>query len=265
LMNYSSGSESDISTDCVQADVQVVLNKLRTAIADLERRLCDESGKRLALTRLVDTTKSEVEHLKKSLDAEVKVGCALVQRSQELSFAESARFVVEDLTETEMPMAVPHTRLEEAQNLPNQEIDTCNSFVSHKVESDLNFSMRAFQEMINREKMDRERADEDILRNVSSQLKQERAARQKSDYAQLDELNAVFEEHIQNFLTGKSNDNLDQRKGNVVKADHSVQECVVVDKPGWGKPVNLCDPVLLILLAVSFFNLWTAKGLVSIS
>merc|ERR1712206_16115 len=120
-----------------------------------------------------------------------------------------------------------------------------------------------FQEMINREKMGRERADEDILRTVSSQLKQEKAARQKSDYAHLDELNAVFEEHIQSFFTAKNN--LDQRKGNVVTADHSVQECVVVDKPGWGTRVNLCDPVLLILLAVSFFNLWTAKGLVSIS
>merc|ERR1712007_123657 len=118
------------------------------------------------------------------------------------SSAKNARFVVEDLTETELPIAVLHTRLEEAQNLPKQAIDTCDSLVSHKVEPNLNLSMHAFQEIINREKMDRKRADEDILRTVSRQLKQEKAALQKSHYAQLDELNAVFEEHVQKLLQG---------------------------------------------------------------
>jgi len=247
----------------------VVLSNFRSAIADLERRLTYELGKRLALTSLVDTTRSEVEHLKKSLDAEVKARClvessAFVQRSQELSSAESARSVVEDLTETELPMAVPHIRLEEAQNLPKQAVDTIDSVVSHKVEPNLNLSMHTFQEIINREKMDRERADEDILRTVSSQLNEEKAARPKSDYAQLDELNAVIEEHIQNFFAGKSNDDLDQRRGNVVMADHSVHECVAAGTPGWSKPVILSDYVLLTLLALSFIK-WIAGGLVSIS
>merc|ERR1712007_174360 len=127
-----------------------------------------------------------------------------------------------------------------------------------------NLSMDAFQEIINRERMDRERADEDILRTVSSQLNEEKAARPKSDYAQLDELNAVIEEHIQNFFAGKSNDDLDQRRGNVVMADHSVHECVAAGTPGWSKPVILSDYVLLTLLALSFFK-WIAGGLVSIS
>jgi len=131
---------------------------------------------------------------------------------------------------------------------------------SHKVEPNLNLSMDAVQEIINRERMDRERADENILMTVSSQLKEEEAARQKSDYTQLDELNAVIEEHIKNFFAGKSNDDLDQRRGNVVTADHSVHECVVAGTFSWSKPVT----VLLTLLAVSFLK-WIATAWVSIS
>jgi len=134
---------------------------------------------------------------------------------------------------------------------------------SHKVEPNLNLSMDAFQEIIDREKMDRERADEGIMRTVCSQLKEEKAARPKSDYVQLDELKAVIEEHIQNFFAGKSNDDIDQRRGNVVTADHSVHESVVAGTPGWGKLVIFSDPVLLTLLAVCFFK-WIATGLVSI-
>merc|ERR1719240_1391579 len=223
-MTYSSGTESDASTD---GNVQVVLSKHCSQIADLERRLTYELGKRLELTSLVDTTKSEVAQLKKSLDAEVKARCE---------------------------------GLEATHNLTRQAIDTCDSIGAHKAEPNLNLSMDAFQEIIHKEKMDRERADEDILMTVSRQLKEDKPARQKSDYIQLDELNAVIEEHIKNFFAGKSNDDLDQRRGNMVTADHSVHECVVAGTLGWSKPVT----VLLTLLAVSFLK-WTATAWVSTS
>merc|ERR1719240_1922173 len=135
-MTYSSGTESDASTD---GNVQVVLSKHCSQIADMERRLTYELGKRLELTSLVDTTKSEVEELKKSLNAEVKARCVV---------------------------------LEEARNLTKQAIDTSDSLKLHKVEPNLNLSMDAVQEIINRERMDRERADEDILKLVSCQLKE---------------------------------------------------------------------------------------------
>merc|ERR1719240_53224 len=135
-MTYSSGTESDASTD---GNVQVVLSKHCSQIADLERRLTYELGKRLELTSLVDTTKSEVAQLKKSLDAEVKARCE---------------------------------GLEATHNLTRQAIDTCDSIGAHKAEPNLNLSMDAFQEIILREKMDRKKADEDILRTLSSQLKE---------------------------------------------------------------------------------------------
>merc|ERR1719240_1417038 len=313
-MTYSSGTESDASTD---GNVQVVLSKHCSQIADLERRLTYELGKRLELTSLVDTTKSEVAQLKKSLDAEVKARCEGLEAARNLTpqaidtcdsigshkvepnlnlstdaFQEVIsrermdrktadedimRTLSSQLKEIESHIVEPNLnlRMDAFQEVINRErmdrktadedilrtlCSQLKELESHKVESNLNLSTDAFQEAINRERMDRKTADENILMTVSSQLKEEEAARQKSDYTQLDELNAVIEEHIKNFFAGKSNDDLDQRRGNVVTADHSVHECVVAGTFSWSKPVT----VLLTLLAVSFLK-WIATAWVSIS
>lgn len=93
----------------------------------------------------------------------------------------------------------------------------------------VDLSMNAIQKTIHKEKIDREKAGADILRTVNNQLQRERALRQQSDYEHLDELNAAFEEHIQNFLAEKNNVDLYQGRIGSANANGCVHKSSVPD------------------------------------
>jgi len=105
----------------------------------------------------------------------------------ELETARSAQV----LAETELQMALFHSRIEETETLAKRAIEICESIGSQKVESNANFSTNPTQEIISREKVD------EILKK----------------------LNVIFEKHMRTYFAEKSNDDLDQRKSNGAKAN----------------------------------------------
>merc|ERR1712137_1167119 len=149
-------------------DVEV---SLHSTIVDLERQLREESEKRLALATLVSSNSSEINDLKKALDAEVKARCVQTERlpSQQSSAVEAAP-------------------------IQNQASDIC--YVS--------LSIKALKDVIDTERLDRKQADEALLTHISCRLDREKSECEQTNQAHFQELNALFDDHLQNYFKEKN-------------------------------------------------------------
>lgn len=197
VLSTNLGSESPAGIDstclCQQvsenaADVPFVLESFRLTVADLERRLAEESEKRLALTAIVNSSRAEMSDLKKALDTEVKARCAQIER---LPAQQSS---------------------DEAAPFQKRASDIC--YVS--------LSIKALKDAIDLEKRERMHADETLLKNISARLDREKNERRQADFVHLEELNAMFDEHLENHFKERNkeeekhvNNSHLQRKGHV--------------------------------------------------
>lgn len=209
-------------------DVQVVLDGLRSAVTNLQRQLVDESGKRLALTALVNTNTSEVHDLKNALNVEVKARCAerevCVLPPQQSSVVEAAKFAA-DLAQTELEVAMLQSRIAGAEDLAKRALDMCECIGSCKDEHHAYLSTEDVQEIISLEKEERRKADEDLRKSINNRLNRERSERQQSDYAHLDELNAMFDEHLENYFAEKERESKNHSsKNDLEKTKHIIVE-----------------------------------------
>merc|ERR1712007_88791 len=191
-------SDASINNTCICEEVLENArdneHALHSIIADLQRQLREESEKRLALATLVNSNRSEINDLREALDAEVKARCLQTERlpSQQSSAVEAAPF-------------------------QNQASDIC--YVS--------LSIKALKDVIDLERLDRKQADEALLTNISCRLDREESARQKMNQAHFEELNAMFDEHLQNYFTEKNEGKeIRVRGSNFSQKRHIVAACV---------------------------------------
>merc|ERR1712137_36816 len=158
--------------------------------ADLERQLREESEKRSALAALVNSNSSEINDLKEALDAQVKVCCVQTERlpSQQSSAVEAAPF-------------------------QNQASDIC--YVS--------LSREALKDVVDSEILDRKQADEALLDNISCRLDMKKSERQQTHQAHFQDLNAIFDEHLQNYSKEKNEGKeIRVRSSNLSQKGHKV-------------------------------------------
>jgi len=129
----------------------------------------------VALATLVNSNRSEINDLREALDAEVKARCLQTERlpSQQSSAVEAAP-------------------------VQNQASDIC--YVS--------LSIKALKDVIDLERLDRKQADEALLTNISFRLDSDESARQQTNQAYFEELNAklnaMFDEHLQTHFKAKN-------------------------------------------------------------
>merc|ERR1712137_1483221 len=196
---------------------------LHSTFADLQRQLREESEKRLALAALVNSNSSEINDIKKALDAEVKARCVQIERlpSQQSSALEAAP-------------------------IQNEASDIC--YVS--------LSTKALKDVIDSERLDRKQADEALLTTISCRLDRENSEREQTNQAHFQELNALFDEHLQNYFKEKNegeeirvNSSNSSPKGRIVTA--CVQEKIekLMNK-GNQKNTSLCKKHLSMRVAV---------------